>query len=880
MFQYKFSVIMPLYNVENFFAEAVESVIKQTIGFRENIQIILVNDGSPDRVEDLCLRYKEDYPENIIYVSKENGGVSSARNEGIKHAQGKYINFFDADDRWELDAFEKAYAFLEQHNEVDAVACRHRFFGKRDGFVHPLDYKFRQAKDGLVDIKSEHTYIQMAVNAVFFRKDALRGIAFDTRLKISEDSIFVTQVILKKEKYGILPEAVYHYRKRLSNDSAIDFSTSSRTWYFDTPEYCYQELFKLSKKQYGTVIPYIQYLVMYDLQWRLKTLMPENFSQEERGLYKRYLTELLEEIDDEIIWEQKYLPAAYKIFALEMKYKEKVVEQAELRKPRLFYRGIAIFNVKERSRFKINILEVQGKTLLIEGITTLNYLGERCRLYVKGKNGKEFPLKLYKMGYEDQVAFTGKTLLYNTGFRVELPLESGKDFTFVAEVDGQKLRVKPWFGYYGKLDHKLSKAYYAEGGYLFKYEDDKIKCRKDRKKSRIKAEWKYMRELLQKRKGVLILYRALYYWKKIFKKKPIWILSDRTNMARDNGEHLFRYLADPKRAGNQKIYFVLDKKSNDFQRLTQYGKVLCPGTIKYKLNFLLADKIISSQASPWVQNAFDTDRDFMKNLYKFDFVFLQHGIIKAQLSDWLHKQKQNIKIFITSAERERSSLLEGGYGYTEKEIVLTGLPRFDALKDQKQKKIVIMPTWRKTLAGPIIYGNSERPYQSEFKNSEYFQFYNNLINDAELLRALKDYGYMADFYLHPVFKNQAVDFTGNETIRVVAEAADYTRIFNEAALLLTDYSSIYFDFAYLKKPVVYTLFDVEEFYREHYQKGYFDYEADGFGPCCYDYTETVKTLIACMKDGCQMEKKYRERVEQFFAWTDQNNCSRVYDKLL
>ena len=73
MFQYKFSVIMPLYNVENFFAEAVESVITQTIGFRENIQIVLVNDGSPDRVEDLCLRYKEDYPENIIYVSKENG---------------------------------------------------------------------------------------------------------------------------------------------------------------------------------------------------------------------------------------------------------------------------------------------------------------------------------------------------------------------------------------------------------------------------------------------------------------------------------------------------------------------------------------------------------------------------------------------------------------------------------------------------------------------------------------------------------------------------------------------------------------------------------------------------------------------------------------
>ena len=69
---------MPLYNVEEYFEEAIDSLINQTIDFQENIQVILVNDGSPDNVESLCGKYQKRYPQNIVYVKQENGGVSSA----------------------------------------------------------------------------------------------------------------------------------------------------------------------------------------------------------------------------------------------------------------------------------------------------------------------------------------------------------------------------------------------------------------------------------------------------------------------------------------------------------------------------------------------------------------------------------------------------------------------------------------------------------------------------------------------------------------------------------------------------------------------------------------------------------------------------------
>ena len=98
-YKYNFSVVIPIYNVEKYLEETIESVVNQSIGFKKNIQMILVNDGSPDNCEDICLKYKQKYPQNIIYIKQENQGVSAARNNGKKFAEGKYINFIDSDDK-------------------------------------------------------------------------------------------------------------------------------------------------------------------------------------------------------------------------------------------------------------------------------------------------------------------------------------------------------------------------------------------------------------------------------------------------------------------------------------------------------------------------------------------------------------------------------------------------------------------------------------------------------------------------------------------------------------------------------------------------------------------------------------------------------------
>ena len=100
-------------------------------------------------------------------------------------------------------------------------------------------------------------------------------------------------------------------------------------------------------------------------------------------------------------------------------------------------------------------------------------------------------------------------------------------------------------------------------------------------------------------------------------------------------------------------------------------------------------------------------------------------------------------------------------------------------------------------------------------------------------------------------------------------------------MMVTDYSSTVMDFVYLKKPVVYTQFDKEEFFESHtYSEGYFDYERDGFGPVCYDLESTVDAMVRMIENDCQLEPEYEKRVEKFFAYTDDQNCKRTLDAIL
>lgn len=877
-YKYKFSVVIPIYNVENYLRETIESVIHQTIGFKENIQIILVNDGSPDNSEAICLEYKEKYPDNIIYVKQENAGVSAARNTGMQYIEGKYTNFLDSDDKWDLNAYQAIYDFFEQHyDEINLVGCRMKFFDAKEDYSHPLDYTFDKGTR-VVDIREEPNAIHLHITSSVVKSEIVKNYQFDTNLKMGEDAKFVTTVIMDKQKYGLIADTNLNYRKRANGSSAVQNKPNTLDWYTKTLDYNYDFLAMRSQEKYRTIIPYIQYVIMYDIQWRLKETIPERLDYLKDDYFKR-IKALLNQIEDKIILEQRNMYGEYKILALNMKYDMDIRDELLYENGKLYFNNIFVTNTSKRA-LKIDIMETDKENLYLSGRFSSVLKAENYQVYIELNNKVTKKIDFFEIPHGSKKDANGKVIMKNYGFKSIIPLNGVRGLTILMQYKNfppKKLMMN--FKRMSKLNNEIANAYYSNEKTIVYCKNSTLHIQQNSSINKTKHELKYWQSLLKHRQIKPIVYRAIYFIKKKLKKKEIWLVSDRTMVANDNGMHLFKYIC---KQNNKTIkpYFVIDKHSPDYPKMKRIGRVLPHGTFHYKLKFLLADKIVSSQADDWVFNAFDQKEIYYRDLYQYQLIFLQHGIIKDDLSGWLQYYNRNFKMFVTSAKREYNSIIQGNYYYDDTVVKLTGLPRYDNLINKPEKIIAIMPTWRKTLSGKINSAEGIREYNPDFKKSAYCKFYNQLMNDKRLLQIMKKKDYQGIFVVHPAHMENHSDFI-SDYFDIIDNFADYQEIFGKASLLVSDYSSVPFDFAYLRKPVIYTQFDKEEFFRSHlYQEGYFSYDKDGFGPVCYNYEDTVNEIIKSIENDCKMEEKYLQRVENFYQYHDRNNCQRVYEEIL
>jgi CDP-glycerol glycerophosphotransferase (TagB/SpsB family) len=377
------------------------------------------------------------------------------------------------------------------------------------------------------------------------------------------------------------------------------------------------------------------------------------------------------------------------------------------------------------------------------------------------------------------------------------------------------------------------------------------------------------------------LLRSAYYMARRRKRRPIWMVSDRAVAAGDNGEALFKYILRQADCPAD-VYFVISKKTEAFAELSKIGKVLDPASLKYKLMFLLADKVISSQADIPVYNPFVRQVSHFVDLYAYDFVFLQHGVIRHDLSTWLNRYNRNIRLFITTAKKEYDSILSNPYYYPVENVLLSGQPRYDLLENRPNRKLILSPTYRGNLLRSGADKKGQRRYDPTFKESEYRNFYNNLMNDPRLTKELERHDMTGEFYLHPVFAAQRPDFDENDRFKIVQFPYDYKKAFSEGELLISDHSSVVFDFVYLKKPTVYAHFDIDTFFNGHsYSKSdFFSDEEDGFGAVYYEYDTLVEGVVHILADNCKMPAKYQKRVDDFFYKVDKNNSQRVYQAIL
>ncbi|SDR09597.1 CDP-glycerol glycerophosphotransferase family protein [Arthrobacter crystallopoietes] len=347
--------------------------------------------------------------------------------------------------------------------------------------------------------------------------------------------------------------------------------------------------------------------------------------------------------------------------------------------------------------------------------------------------------------------------------------------------------------------------------------------------------------------------------------KPVWLVGERPYKAQDTGLHFFRYLREHKPEID--AYYVIDPASPEARNLDGLGNIVAYRSKRHFELALQAERFIGSHHPDFLYPTWLPQFRRAVNGVK---VFLQHGVMGTKWMVPNYGKKApgfDTDVFVVSSEREKEYIV-GDFGYADKDVVVTGLSRFDALfagdVEVKPKQLLVIPTWRDWLQDPSV-----------FTESEYFQAWNELLHDPRLQELVERFGAEIIFCLHPNMQQFRHHFEGVPA-RVISQGeVDVQHLLKQSAVMVTDYSSVGFDFSFLQKPVHYYQFDRERFLGP--RGPHLDLDAELPGRISFDLDSLMAGLVETFASGCPMPEEYVGRARRFLKYRDQNNCSRIFD---
>lgn len=840
-----FSVIIATYNSEKWIGEAIDSLIGQSLDFEKNIEVIIVDDASNDNTGAICQKYAARYPDNFKYIQNtQNEGPSFSRNIGLEHATGDYINFLDSDDTLSKNTLKEVLTIFNSNDETDLVSVPIYFFEEMAG-EHYLNYKFDETR--VADLLEHPECYQLSGPSSFIRRDAAKGIEFPNIIT-SEDVVFINEILINNPNIGLCKTGRYNYRKRKDKSSIIDNSQLKKEYYADRCNNYFKYLIDKSLDKYGEVPRFIQNVILYDIHWMLDVKnIPEILNSNEIANFKSSLKDVLTYIDDESIEEYDLMDDDCKLKSLFVKYGELPEE---------------ITSRFESNTVFIDVYEIINDELYVLANVS-NTKDREIDVYI---NNEKIETKKVTFPQRDKYCIDS---LYSKdhSFEFRLPLSKGKSIEIEFRQNNDTLHID----FSRPCNFSRVVGYAKTKDYLSILKEDKILIEKKTTLKWIRQEIKTIANMLKKREPgfhIGVPFRIAYMLGYPFlRNKHIWFYMDRPESSDDNGEHLFRYAAD--KDPHIKKYFVIKKDSKDFNRMKEIGNVLAFKSIKHRYLGMFVENIVTSHPDNEIIYPFWGRYPYFAGLLKSNNVFLQHGIIKEDISSWLNKTNMNLSFFLTSAKLEYESIFKYPYNYDKDVVQLLGLPRYDNLENQKDKRqIIIMPSWRRNL---------DRKSEDYIKESEYFRRFNSLINNKRLIENAREHDYEIIFRPHPKVYGFIELFDENDYVKIDYDKIRYQTLFNNGSILITDYSSVAFDFAYLYKPVIYYHYgDDYHFDAEH---SFFNYETMGLGEISKDEDGLVNLIIEYMENDCKIKEKYYKRIRDFYLFTDKNNCKRVYDSI-
>ncbi len=884
------SVIVPYIEAGDLILKTADSIDRQKSVNTRSIELLVI-DASPE--QDAEKRLSE-YP-NIRVIPFKGANEAEAYNKALENLNSDFAVFVRAGDVFGSHYFMNALKGVKKYTFsapmrfcINPVYTRYKYISRTN-----LPLKNQNAP---ADIRQNPSFLQMELDGNLIKSEVLKQYPADPKLRYE----YFHDVMIRLQKdhptYFAMGEGSFNSFMPLSDDSAYFVPSNHIEWYKGSVDEFLMPLSEREKLSDGTLPYYIQYYLMYAVSARFLANMnnrnKRNMSEEELNEFLNSCKELLDRIDDTMVLNAgKYKALGYSEEAAEMFYMLKH-DKTLYTMPQHLSQGSedvvldcdsVVIARLQGQRVGLHVLDYCDGKLLLDGSFRQVFNLSNIELYAVW-NGKKLSLE-----DNDRYSLTkyfGISAYKKFTFRLELPIDdslNNQKLSFFAEYGNTIVPLQfSYLHHWAKFSAKPNGGYWRFNKYMATIEQNRDLIIEPASKGKtLKHELKYLPGVFMESKRTFITRMEYWLTRPFYKNKRIWLMYDKLYKGGDSSEYMFRYCKDKKDGITR--YYIIDKDTSDYRQMKKDGlHPVKTGSIKHKMAFLNADIALITNSQTFPFNGYSLDKSrFIRDLCNFPTMCLQHGLSVQKCAMAQQRIIDNTRMYFIASKYEEKNLNNHVYGYKDTGILkMTGIGRYDGLINNDQKQILITPTWRMYNAMPVTTSEGEqRSYNPEFKNTVYYRIYNDLINNQKLIETAKRTGYAIKYLLHPILSAQVDDYTPDPYVEVISSVGDmsYEKILTESSLMVTDYSGVQFDFAYMKKPLVY--FHPDEL-PAHYDDGGFFYDTMGFGEICTTSDMLVDTLCEYMENGCKMKPEYIARVDDFYHYDDHNNCERIYNEIM
>ncbi len=852
-FEYRVSVIVPIYNVEKYLAGCLDSLLHQTMDYSD-MEILLINDGSTDNSYHIAKSYADMFPVFKLFT-KKNEGVSATRNYGIKNARGKYLMYIDSDDMFAPETVKSVIDFFDTvYDEVDLVAYKDQ--GYCNGKKQSLHFRYKYLKNSGVYDLNEYPYITQTRVSIAVKNFLDDNILFPVEDKIEhEDQKYCNAIVSEKMRIGYCNKGEYMYNR--SNETSIMHEWFSPVNIFEGTMRYYENLFH----EYDGKVPvYYQAMFMHDLSWKLKTniLMPHHLKGKDYETAMKRLYHLIDCVEDGIIMTCPSTDKYHRHFFMNWKSdKDKCCVIAEPDAISVYKEDKQLIR-QEKIEICLYKLQVQNENIHMVGFakSTVFSYAEKPDIYAvintvdNGIQKIKLKLDLSSESYYHTKELTNRFWQ----FILEYPIEQIASFKIEIDMEGFLYSTYYWFAPSAPYSAKQKK-------YRAIYKNAVIDLNENEffvlhsSKEEIKNMRKAITDQYVGRKSIY----AIRNTADIKCEQRVWLYYDCNGVREDNGWHQFQY--DFEKKDGILRYFVNADRNNKYEE--KYKESIVDfGSLSHKVLYIIAEKIITAYVETENIVPFNKEeRAYISDIAHAQIIYLQHGILHAHLPWKYSPGKVEADKVVISSEFEKRNFVRI-YKFREQDLIPVGMGRFDFLSREKQpvRRILFAPSWRNYLMGSKN-GNEWNYLDEKFLRSDYFKKFNQFINDSGLEEVLERNSIYMDFKLHPIFKPYSKYFeNNNKYVSFSTEQKD-----DDYIMYITDFSSYVFNFGYMQRAILYFVPDWEQFVSgmNQYRELDLPFE-EAFGPLVREVGAAIEQIALFAERGFKPEKKYKERMESFY----------------